>query len=75
MRGLGEPLPISAKAGGEVLQKFSFAQQQSDVPELLEFIHGKLPVESWTVSLALVVNDGRVSRREEVRPKGARTYR
>lgn len=72
VRDFEEPLPMAAEAGGQMLERFSFSQEHTDIVKLLQFIYSKMGCSAYSgnvehVSLAFVISDGRLSNRDEVR--------
>lgn len=72
VRDFEEPLPLSDAKGGYLLQQFGFAQKETDVCNLLEFISLQMIQMSFSegidqIKLALVISDGRLSGREEIK--------
>jgi hypothetical protein len=75
VRSFEEPLPIDDCGGARMLQNFTFAQKNTNVKCLLDFMNtqlngsGSLSVGATgeEVRLAFIISDGRLSERAEVR--------
>lgn len=71
VRHFDEPLPQSAERGGRLLQQFTFAQKDTDIVKLLQFIHAEMggfsEGETEHLSLAFIISDGRLSNRDELK--------
>lgn len=67
-----EPILMSDVRGGQLLKEFSFAQKDTNICELLQFMQDALvgveeSESAEQVKLAFVISDGRLSAREEIK--------
>ncbi|PXF43299.1 Midasin [Gracilariopsis chorda] len=72
VRNFEEPLPISTESGAKLLRHFTFSQTETNIVNLLSFVHTHMAAANCTseldhISLAFIISDGRLSDREEVR--------
>ncbi|KAI0564898.1 AAA ATPase [Gracilaria domingensis] len=72
IRHFEEPLPVNAESGAKILQHFSFSQTETNIVNLLTFIHSQMGMKNDDgtvehISLAFIISDGRLSDRDEVR--------